>query len=62
MESNGGLVKRRRPQSNCVNQIEEVIKQIKKNPDSRRLIVSAWNAVDIDSMALPPCHACFNFM
>lgn len=44
-----------------INQIDNVIAQIKKNPDSRRLMVSAWNVGEIEQMALPPCHALFQF-
>jgi thymidylate synthase len=44
-----------------IHQIDQVIEQIKKNPDSRRLIVSAWNVGEIEKMALPPCHTLFQF-
>ena len=51
----------RTPDGRSINQIDQVIEQIKKTPDSRRLIVSAWNVGEIEKMALPPCHAMFQF-
>lgn len=44
-----------------IDQLSDIISQIKKNPDSRRLIISAWNVGEIDKMKLPPCHALFQF-
>ena len=49
------------PDGRKLDQLENVIKQIKSNPDSRRMIVSAWNPSDVGSMALPPCHCLFQF-
>lgn len=49
------------PDGRHIDQITQLINQIKKNPDSRRLIVSAWNVADIEKMALPPCHMNMQF-
>ncbi|MGD0815088.1 MAG: thymidylate synthase [Verrucomicrobiota bacterium] len=51
----------RAPDGRSINQIDSVIQQIRQNPDSRRLMVSAWNPGEIEQMALPPCHALFQF-
>lgn len=49
------------PEGGHIDQISEVIQQLKTNPDSRRIMVSAWNVAEVSKMALPPCHALFQF-
>jgi thymidylate synthase len=49
------------PSGDTVDQISELVDLLRKDPDSRRLLVSAWNAADIDKMAIPPCHTMFQF-
>jgi thymidylate synthase len=51
----------RAPDGRSINQLDQVVAEIQRNPDSRRLIVTAWNPGELDQMALPPCHTLFQF-
>lgn len=49
------------PDGGCIDQVAQIMRQLRETPDSRRILLSAWNVAEIDNMALPPCHCLFQF-